>query len=130
VIWRDGEKLELTTTLQSMPSTIEVVPVPMDSSTPLPLGLTLAPLTTENRLQFGVDEDVVGILITEVDNGSAAAQLGIQAGDVIVQVGRNVVSTRSDFTRHVGDVKAKGVNHVVLLIRHAGTEQFVVLPFD
>ena len=129
-IWRDGIEVEMTAVLESMPATTDASLAPNNQISPLPLGLTLLPLTDDNRLQFGVDEAAVGLLVTEVDNDSVAAQGGIQVGDVIVRVGRNTVTTQADFERRLEEVKASGRSQIVLLVRRAGQEHFVALPLE
>ena len=40
-----------------------------------------------------------GVVVTRVDEGTAAAEAGIQRGDVIVEVNRQPVRTLADFER-------------------------------
>ncbi len=50
------------------------------------LGMTLDTLNDDTRKSFGISKEVQGVLITEVQNDSIAANKRIQAGDVIVDI--------------------------------------------
>jgi serine protease Do len=56
-------------------------------------GLTMAPLTSDLRQQLGLDETIRGAVVKEVTPGSQADQAGLQAGDVIVAVGNESISS-------------------------------------
>lgn len=54
-------------------------------------GLSIAPLDPHARHQVGVPEGVSGVLVSKVEPGSAAAEIGLRPGDVIVEVNRKEV---------------------------------------
>lgn len=58
-------------------------------------------LTDDVRDQYGVTADA-GALITAVDADSAAADAGIEEGDVVVEVGGEVVATNEEVTDAIG----------------------------
>ena len=58
--------------------------------------MTLAELTEASRLEFAITEDVEGVVITEVDPDSAAAEKRIEPGDVIVEIAQETVTTPED----------------------------------
>src|SRR5690606_2315636 len=60
------------------------------------LGLTLTDLTPELRSQFGISEEVKGVLVTSVAKGSPAAEKQVQVGDVIVEVAQEPVTSPAD----------------------------------
>jgi serine protease Do len=62
------------------------------------LGVTVMPLTTQLAEHFGVKE---GALVSAVESGSAAAEAGLRAGDVITAIDGRSVSTAADVTREV-----------------------------
>jgi serine protease Do len=66
------------------------------------IGVTLAPLTDQLATYFGVKG---GALVSAVDSGSAAAQAGILAGDVIVSVNGAAVRDSRDVTRAVREAR-------------------------
>ena len=48
---------------------------------------------------------VRGVVVTQVESNSPAAQAGIQAGDVVTRVNDVAIESVSDFARSVGDAK-------------------------
>jgi len=56
------------------------------------LGLHVTAITDPDRLRFGLG-NVQGVLIDRVDPGTQAAELGVQLGDVIEQIGDEICST-------------------------------------
>jgi S1-C subfamily serine protease len=66
------------------------------------IGITVAPLTEQVATYSGVKE---GVLVSTVTNGSAAAQAGMKAGDVITAVNGRAVQNVGDVTRAVRSAK-------------------------
>ena len=68
-----------------------------------------------------------GVLVSEVRDGSAADDAGLEAGDVIVQVSGDEVRRPADVERQL--VAARGAKHasVVMLVSRRGNEQFVAM---
>ena len=131
VVYRDGETQTLLVTLGRR-ETAENVAFPEPGSeqvTPSSevLGLTLAPLTDEAREANGVED---GLLVEAVDPNSDAADRGLEAGDVIVEVGQQPVTSVDEFNARVDQAEEAGQNSVLLLIRRGGTPRFVALPID
>ena len=59
-----------------------------------PLGLTLSDLSPSIRSQFGIKDSVTGVVVTEVADGSAAAEKRLQPGDVIVEISQEAGGER------------------------------------
>jgi Do/DeqQ family serine protease len=87
-------------------------------------GLTVQTLDRDlaKRLEIA---DTEGVVVTEVADGSAAQEKGLQRGDVITEVDRQPVRTAEEFTKalRAGDSK-KGV---LLYVKRDGASTFVVL---
>ena len=60
------------------------------------LGLTVQPLNVDLAAAFGVERSK-GVVVVEVDPESAAERAGLQAGDIITQVGPREIDKISDF---------------------------------
>jgi serine protease Do len=98
-------------------------------ATSVQLGMTLSPLTDELRGLYNLDRKVTGVIVTEVDGTSAAASKSIKAGDVIVEVAQDQVTTPDDVARSIAKVKASGRKAVLLRIEDAkGDLRFVAVP--
>jgi Do/DeqQ family serine protease len=68
-----------------------------------------------------------GVVITDVDDGSAADEAGLQPGDVIEEVGGKTVTNADDFTKAIAEVRKGDKRHAVLLVRRGDNSQFVPL---
>ncbi len=93
------------------------------------LGLKLSSLTPETRAQFNIKDDVKGVLITGINDDSAAAEKPIRPGDIIVEVGQEAVTSPADVSKRIEAVKKDGKKSVLLLISNGqGDVRFVALP--
>jgi serine protease Do len=88
-------------------------------------GLALQNIRPEERRQMHLAGSE-GVLVTAVTPGSPAANAGVQAGDVIVQVNQAPVSSVEDMKAEVA--KVKGDKPLLLLLRRAdGSTSFAAL---
>jgi serine protease Do len=99
---KKSEKLELTAKLEALPENMSAMfekggkggngPNAGNSGTFLK-GVKVKNITDEDRQGYNIGEEVKGILVTAVEDSSAAAKVGLQEGDVIVSVNRQAVSS-------------------------------------
>jgi serine protease Do len=90
------------------------------------LGVALSPITPQLRQQLDLGDGQRGVVITQVQQGSAAEQAGLQAGDVIVGVGDRNVSTTLEASRAIHD-SLKQSQAVALRIIRNGEPIFVAV---
>ena len=88
------------------------------------LGIVVQNLTPEIAKELGVKKDT-GIVVTQVEPGSPAANAGIQTGDVIQQVNRKPVKNVEDFVQKVE--KATDKDNVLLLIQRGENSLFAAV---
>ena len=101
---------------------------PAAGRTPV-IGLILAPLTDDLRTKHGIGKDVKGVIILEVDPGSAAAEKGVKVGDVIVEAAQDAVTSLDDITKSIDKVKKSGRKAVLLRLEDGkGSTRFVAMP--
>ncbi len=79
------------------------------------LGLEVRPITPDIAARLNL-KSTEGVLVARVEDGTSAAEAGIQRGDIIKQVNRQNVRTISDFERLTREVK-EGDRLTVLLQR-------------
>jgi serine protease Do len=136
---RQGQSLGLTVTVGRLPEGEDVEDaiqeqeqVEQEKSLPQGeelLGLSIAPLTDELRSRFGIGKTVEGVVITEVEPNSPAAQKDVKAGDVIVEVTQEKVRQPQDVMARLLAVKKSGRRSVLLLLSDAkGELRFVAVP--
>jgi serine protease Do len=87
------------------------------------LGLSLQNLTPDLAQTFGLTEKS-GVLIADVEQGSPAAEAGLQRGDLIVEVNRKKVAS-VDELKKVLDQSKEG--SMLLLVKRKNASLFVVL---
>jgi serine protease Do len=128
-VWRDGRTVEIEVDLGENPSDLAVNAgsTRVDGSAG-GLGLSMLPLTPENRQRYGIDEDVDGALVADVAPGSPAARKGLRPGDVILRVGQDEVSNPSDVVKKVERLQQDERPSVVFQIARGGDQRFVAVP--
>jgi serine protease Do len=92
------------------------------------LGLDLASLSKDLRSRYKIKDSVKGVIITNVDTPSDAAEKRLSAGEVIVEVAQEAVSSAADVKKRVDQLKKDGKKSILLLVSNADGElRFVAL---
>jgi serine protease Do len=86
------------------------------------LGLTLAPADSV----AGAGKD--GVVVTEVDPKSAAAERGFKEGDVILEVGGKSVTNAGDVRDAIDAARTDNKNSVLMRVKSGGSARFVAVP--
>ncbi len=95
------------------------------------LGMTFSELTEEGRAEFEIAESVKGVLITEVEGDSAASEKRIAAGDVIVEIAQETVTTPQDVVSRLEELKSDGRRNALLMVANkTGELRFVTVRTD
>lgn len=68
-----------------------------------------------------------GLLVTAVREGSAAQEIGLRRGDVVLRINNRPVQTRDAFRDAIAD--ARGARSVLMLVRRGRFGYHVTLPF-
>lgn len=89
------------------------------------LDLSVVSLTDMTRDQFGIDQSIEGVVITEIERGSNPERKGIMAGDVIVEINQTPVSSPADILNSVKNARENNRESVLLLINQGGDVRFV-----
>jgi Do/DeqQ family serine protease len=127
---RDGKKIKLGLKTAEMAEEQHIAsnrPAPKTKPKPKTekfLGATVQPLNPEMAKQLELP-DATGVLVTDVTDGSAADNSGLQPGDIITEVDRTPVGTLEQFKAATAAAdRAKGV---LLYVRRGGEFAFVVI---
>ncbi|WP_454630168.1 Do family serine endopeptidase [Bradyrhizobium cenepequi] len=86
------------------------------------LGLTVAPANSV----AGAGKD--GVVVTEVDPKSAAAERGFKEGDVILEVAGKNVTSAGDVRDAITAARNDNKNSVLMRIKSGGSSRFVAVP--
>jgi Do/DeqQ family serine protease len=87
------------------------------------LGITVEPVTADvaNRMKL---KKTQGVVITDIDPNSPAAEAGLQPGDVILEVNHQPVKSGADIR---AGVKASGSRPTLLLMNREGVNHFIAI---
>ncbi|MBV9561890.1 MAG: Do family serine endopeptidase, partial [Bradyrhizobium sp.] len=86
------------------------------------LGLTVAPANSV----AGAGKE--GVVITEVDPKSAAAERGFKEGDVILEVAGKTVASAADVRDAINAARTDNKNSVLMRVKSGGQSRFVAVP--
>ena len=93
-------------------------------------GLALSEINERVRAELEIDESVRGVVIVDVEPGSNAQKKGLLVGDIIVEVGQELVETPKQFEEQLSVSKSKGRSAALLLVKRGEQELFVALPLE
>jgi serine protease Do len=136
LLWRDGKEVTVQATLDEKPDDVQVAAAttgekPGQKPTEISgLGLKLAPITQEMKDKFSLGADQKGVVITDVAPNSSAAERGLKAGDVIVEVQQGEVTSPADVQQKVDTVKKESRRSVLMLIQRQDGLQWVPLSLS
>jgi serine protease Do len=88
------------------------------------LGLTVQELTPEIARSLRVNESK-GLVVTNVEEGSPADEVGLRRGDVIVEINQKKVDNLRDYRAALGRVGS--ADSLLLLVRRGGNVLYVAL---
>jgi serine protease Do len=90
-------------------------------------GVSVQALTPEIREQLQLPDDTKGgVVITDLEEDSPAAAVGLQSGDLILQVNHRTVNTVAEFNSAVHAGASK--DSTLLFVRRGAGTTFVVVP--
>ncbi|OJJ11122.1 serine protease [Alphaproteobacteria bacterium AO1-B] len=138
VVLRKGEEVTIRVTLERLEENqVTEASAPAEKEPDQPaetskvLGMTLAELDDALRQQFSIEEDVTGVVVTEVEAGSSAEEKRVMAGDVIKEVAQEAVSTPADVEAEIQKLKDDGRRSALLLLSNpTGDVRFVPVRIE
>jgi len=136
IVIRQGKEMAVQVVLGELTEEAEQASLPPGTAPTAPpakegkiadLGLTLSELSDSLRQKFSLTADAKGVVVTKVEDNSAAAEKGLHEGDVIVEVDQQAVATPGDVETRVKEAKDRGYRVVTLLLFRDGDYQWVAL---
>jgi len=125
-VLREKKALEVRVTIGEQPREVAAVRGPLEA---LPgehalAGVTVEPLTREDARRLKLK---AGVVVSEVDPESPAAQAGLLEGDVIREINRKPVRSIADFERIAGALAPKA-RALLLITRGRATVFLSITP--
>ena len=134
VVFREGQTQTLRVTLGRRETAEGAIPAaaepPEDAVERELLGLTVTPITDELIESLGLSDNATGLVITNVQADSEAAEKGLEEGDLITEAGQQPVTTVTDFEAHIEEAQEAGRRSILLLIRRGSDPRFVALSLE
>jgi len=139
VVWRAGKEVTVNVTLGELEKFDEAkLPGNAPSDEPAKaversfdeLGLSLSTITPQVAEELGLDKGIEGVVITDVDASSAAAENGLLEGDVITEVFQEKVLTPDAVEAKIKDARARGLRSILLTVKTGDDQRFVGLRID
>ena len=120
---RNKDKRELTATLGELPNETVTGTSPERGERALE-GIQVETLTPALARQLDLALEMRGVVVTQVEPGTASAEAGLMRGDVIQEVNRRPVTDVNEFR---AAVREGGDKPVLLLVNRSGTTSYVVI---
>jgi serine protease Do len=121
---RNGKEETISLKVGTMPEEAQKIISPEEESD---WGMMVQELTPQLAQQLGLDPGTAGVVISNIKEGSPAAEAGLRPGDLITEVNRAAVKNLSEYQQALQKVK-KGDHLLLLIKRNAGTFYTVLTP--
>lgn len=133
--WREGKERKTTAKVGELEKAEEegllaeedAVPSDLPGTLIEPVGMTVGMLTDTARKDYAVPADIKGVIVTETSAKSEAAEKGMEAGDVIVEINQSPILTPEEAVAAFDKAQSDKRSSVLLLVNRAGDVRFVAL---
>ncbi|WP_420392806.1 Do family serine endopeptidase [Acuticoccus sp.] len=130
-VWRDGAEEDIDVTLGRLGEESEEAsnegPSSQDRSSrddaSMMLGMRLAPASGAN-----LDSD--GLAVLEIDPDGAAAEAGVERGDVILQANGVDVASTEDLEEGLSSAREEGRENMLVMLQRGENARFVAVPIE
>ncbi|NKB76573.1 MAG: Do family serine endopeptidase [Gammaproteobacteria bacterium] len=126
-VWRNG-KIKLLKVVISKTDEASVAAADQNAPTSAVLGLLLSEIDEQIRMEYQLDENVDGVVISSVNPKGIGAKKGLREGDIIKRIDQVEVNSPKDVNEHLDTIAKEKKETVLLLIERGGQARFVVVP--
>ena len=139
VLWRDHKEVTVQASTGELPDEVQQASTspntpatpPRNSATMLSgLGAKLSPITDALRDQYKLAPDQKGVVVTDVQSDGPAAGRGLKAGDVIVEVQQEPVSTPQEVQERLDRFRKQNRKTVLMLVQNGDGMRWIPLPLN
>jgi serine protease Do len=137
-VLRNGERRQVSVRLRARPSDEQLLasaqqpnqgpnvtaPPPPAEAAPAALGLSVRPITPEDRQRFELAADAAGLVVLSVQPNSDLSRKGVRPGDVITRADNRAIATPADLAAAV-DAAQRAGRPVLLRLEGRGGARFI-----
>ncbi|MFN4152086.1 MAG: PDZ domain-containing protein, partial [Candidatus Sericytochromatia bacterium] len=124
LVLRDGKKINVEIKLSELDSTKldnkDQAQSKIDTGVLQKLGFKAEELNKGIKEQLGLDKNIYGLVIYEVNPSSNASEAGVSKGDIIQEINRKKVVTKKDFEKALSELKS-GDSVLLKVLRGKGS---------
>lgn len=136
-VWRGGKTVQISADVGRNSDDVKTASTEGDNQKPsagqalrVPsLGLGLTDLTPDIREELNLASNQRGAVVERVNPDKAAANAGLQPGDVIVAVDQSPVRNARQANQAIAEAGKSGRKSVLLLVDRGDAQIFVAVPF-
>ena len=92
--------------------------------------MVLGPISGDIRAKLGLAQQLTGVMVQDVLANSAAADRGITAGSLILNVHQQSVTSPADVQQGIDAARKENRSFVLVLVRGTQGLRWVVLPLN
>jgi serine protease Do len=128
-VWRNGQIIELETTVGELSNSDQVASAAggqeeEEAARADGMGMHFALLNNQFRRELHLGKDVQGVAITRIDPGSAADDVGLSTGDVIVAIDQQPVKTPQEAAAKLKEIAASPKRSALILLNRRGVTEY------
>jgi serine protease Do len=122
-VLRDGAERTVNARLAELPTETAKVDRPDHSTDHAMEGVSVENVTPDTASQLGLPQTASGVVVTQIDPSSEAADSGLRRGDVIQEVNRKPVHNVDDFQNALRNSK----DETLLLVNRQGNSLYLAV---
>lgn len=130
-IWREGAEQTVKVTvarLDESGTAVASAPQEQDAPTEIPeLGLAILALDPSIKAQRNIADEVSGVMVVAVDESGPAAEKDVRAGDIIMEVNQDPVTSPGDVLNGMDAARAADRKSILMLLNRQGDLRFVAV---
>ncbi len=127
-IFREGEEMSFTVELGELnPEEIAGMDPQMEEELTESLGFEVSNLTDNIRQQLRLESGVQGVVVAEIEQQSRAYRQGLRQGDVIMQIGNQMIENENQFYTMMNQYLESGDDALLMRIYRQGRNMFVAI---
>lgn len=129
-VWRNGSSHTVPVTIGNEASKTHLASAAggtAPAAVPHPVGMALAPLTPDAKSQLNLDAQASGVLVNQVTPGGHAEDSGVQAGDVILRINGDKVSSPDQVVNAIRTAEQHNKSDIAIQVLRNGQPAYLGL---